>query len=321
MKTLALLVGSTLGALLGRILGSLVTDQIKAWLPGVRRWIVRRQAGRMGPESRRFEEEWLADIDATPGDLAKLWVVLQLLFVPRRTALERWRDSPERLKNLAARLVLDHGWITVVWFLIWTCVHYPLGWGRSAAYGVLLPLVGCAALALSGRLRAALKSFYEDRLNYPARVGVGGAVVPLLTYLVVSWSVVPPGGPARKTDTFAGQHARPTVLIVRPSPLSVGNRVDSPKRAVTDPRPLRDVLRQRAATPKMAAAREDEGYPGVERATLALAVARAFRARAVSFEPSGRLQIPGLLLSQPIPPFRVPPVDSPPAAPSNVSVR
>jgi hypothetical protein len=224
MKTLALLVGSTLCMLLGGILSSLVTDQIKAWLPGIRRWIVRRQAGRMGSKSSRFEEEWLAHVEATPGDLAKLWVVLPLLFVPLRTALERWRDSPERLKNLAARLALDHGWITVVGAFIWTWIQYPPGSGRSAAYRVLLPFVGCAALALSGRLRAALKSLYEDRLNYSARVGVGGAIVPLLIYIIVSWSLVPPGGPARTTDAFAGQHARPTVLFVPPSTLSDGQQ-------------------------------------------------------------------------------------------------
>jgi hypothetical protein len=320
MKTLASLVGWTLLMLLGRILGSLVVDQIKAWFPGMRRGIVRRQARRMGPESSRFEEEWLADIEATPGDLAKLWVVLPLLFVPLRTALERWRDSPERLKNLVARLALDHGWVIVVGFFIWTCVHYPPDSGRSAAYRVLLPLVGCTALALSGRLRAALKSLYEDRLNYSARVGVGGSVVPLLIYIIVSWSVVPPEGPARTTRAFASQ-ARPTVLFVPPSALSMDNRVDSPKHAMTDPRPVRDVPRRRAATPKMAAARKDEGYPGVQQATLALAVAQAFRAPAISVEPSGRLQIPGFLLSQPIPPFPVPPVHPPPAPPSIVSVR
>jgi hypothetical protein len=94
-----------------------------------------------------------------------------------------------------------------------------------------------------------------------------------------------------------------------------------PKHTMTDPRPMRDVARKRAVTPKMAAARQDEGYPGLQQATLALAVARALRAPAISVGPPGRLQTPGLSPRQPIPPFPVPPVHSLPAPPSVVSVR
>jgi hypothetical protein len=61
-------------------------------------------------------------------------------------------------------------------------------------------------------------------------------VVPLLAYVFVSWSFVPPSGPAPTTDTFAREYARPTVFLVPPSAVPMNNRVTLLSDSMTDPR-------------------------------------------------------------------------------------
>jgi hypothetical protein len=303
-----------------RVIGSLVADQVKAWLPGLRAWVVRRQAAEMGAESGRFEEEWLGHLDRTPGELGKLWIVLPLFFVPARTALERWVDSPDRLKNLAARAILDHGWVSVAAAFIWVCLCYPPSPTRSAAYFVLIPLVTGPLLMLNRRVRLALNSFYEDSLTYPGRVVVGAMVVPVLAWMIVSWSFVPTTGPTPSARKFARERARPTIFFVPQLPSSADSRVT----ALNDPQAQLPLMRGTPRSGRVVLSidkvQHNVPLPGVQKAPTELLAAQELPSPP-SFlaEPADPLQIPGALFpQQPLPAFQESPIGFAPAAPTNV---
>jgi hypothetical protein len=322
MRGLVSAVGSVLLILLGGVISSLMAAQVWSWLPGLALAIVRRQARKMGPESaRRFEEEWRAHLDQTPGGLAKLCVALPLFLVPAKTALERWRDSPERLKNLAAGIVLDRGWLIVVAAFIWICGQFPLGPRYWAAYRVLLVLCSCAALLLHRHVRAAFNSFYGERLNYQGRVALGAMVVPLLACVFILWSLVPPRGPAPTTDASAREHARPRVTWVPPPAIPRGDsRIVFVTSPATDQRLMYGTPLSKPVVVAIDATDQDYQVPGLESAPIALAVAQALPAPAVFVGPSGLSEIPGVSFSeQPLPTLSASPVGRP-AAPTAVRV-
>jgi len=67
-----LLTGS-LAVVLAWVVGSLITEQTKASAPLIAAWLVRLAAARLPAELRAAsEEQWLADLENTPGPLWKL---------------------------------------------------------------------------------------------------------------------------------------------------------------------------------------------------------------------------------------------------------
>ena len=180
-----------LGALLGAVLGGLVGNQIEAWLPGIARQIIRWQARSMGAAAARFEEQWIADVNDTPGGLAKLSVALGTLFVSLRTRVERYRHEPGGFKRALALGLWDRAsWLvaavgaTIVFF-------YPIEPSRYAAYAFLFPLFLLAVLFLVPSFRRACRLRYE-RLAYSWRVGIGGLAVPVVVYFAMAFGLIPP---------------------------------------------------------------------------------------------------------------------------------
>lgn len=54
------------------VLLSLLATEVEKWLPWVSAWIVRYEASKLPRLSERMQEQWLADLDEIPGNVAKL---------------------------------------------------------------------------------------------------------------------------------------------------------------------------------------------------------------------------------------------------------
>ncbi len=68
------------GAILIAVTARVVGDDVKEWLPWITQRLVARAVSRLPDEQRdRFEEEWWANIDELPGNLAKVYEAWQCL--------------------------------------------------------------------------------------------------------------------------------------------------------------------------------------------------------------------------------------------------
>jgi hypothetical protein len=318
------LLGSILAVLVTAVAGILInlaTDQLKAWFPRLRLWAVRRQSRRMGPAAARYEEQWLADIEDTPGDLAKLWFVLMLFHVPLGTELERWRDSPQRIKSLAARAVLDRGWVLVVAGFTWICLEYPPTWSRLAAYAVMVPVIVVVALVLSSRARSALSSLYGETLNYFGRVSVAAMAPAVLVILLVCWGFVPGTGHWARKMRPARAGARPTVTFVTRPALITDDRITFQNDPVTLTQARYGAPNRSTVAVGTSGTRENMRLPGFEESPLSLTAAQQLAAPPfLPLEPLDPIWIPGEVLSQPIPPIVPGLLVGPPAAPTNLRI-
>jgi hypothetical protein len=306
--------------LLGRVMSTLVSDQVKAWLPGMRAWAVRRQARKMGQASAIFEEQWLADLDATPGELAKLWLVRGLFVAPVKTALERWSDSPQVVKSLLAQLALDHGWVCMTAAFLWIVFTYPPSGKQSGAYGVLLPVITVTVVFLNRRLRLALKFWYEERLSYVGRLGAGALIVPMLLSMLIAWSVVPPTGRLQST-LMAQERARPTVFFVPRTALSTDSRVNFQSVATSDMPAVHGAPRMVIVRLQTNTTVQKPRPPGLREAPLAVLTVQALPSPPFSPIELDPAEVPGQLFPlQPLPPIQAARALAPPAAPTNVRI-
>ena len=75
-------------ALLGRLISSLLTDELKAWTPSIVACLIKSAVLHLRQEDReRFAEEWQSHVSDVPGNLAKLYVALGFLGASRRMTL------------------------------------------------------------------------------------------------------------------------------------------------------------------------------------------------------------------------------------------
>ena len=172
----------------GGIILNLLSSQIDASLPSLAKWIVRRAARRMA-DSARWEEEWLADLDQTPGGLAKFASALQTWTVPFSIAFESWLERRSVTAGQAARKLL--AWTLVISAAALVVYGYSFESSRYASYWVLTALLGSVAVGLSERCRRVVRQRY-DRLNYPTRIATGGLALPLIASVVIAVLVIPP---------------------------------------------------------------------------------------------------------------------------------
>jgi hypothetical protein len=64
---------------------SLVASEVEQWLPWLAERLVRDEATKLPRQSERMTEQWLADLDETPGNVAKL--VYAIFLVVRHPSL------------------------------------------------------------------------------------------------------------------------------------------------------------------------------------------------------------------------------------------
>lgn len=194
---------------------NLLSSQVNALLPGIARWIVRRQAARMGDQRFVYEEEWLALIDETPGSLAKLFVAIGTAWVPLLTRVEMWRDLPQQDRTLTLAVwIRDHAGGIVVPAMALLLGRYPMHPARYAAYAVLIPLVVLWAVCFSGPLRRWMGSVYE-RCSYAGRVSIGGLPVPLVACLVLALTFIPLSRRGRVPGR-SDLASKPSIVVVLP---------------------------------------------------------------------------------------------------------
>jgi hypothetical protein len=233
-----------IGVVVVGVLINLLSSQIDAWLPILARWIVRRQAKKMGQHAARYEEEWLALIEDTPGGLAKLcWVALPTLAIPFRTALNRYLEGPDRLRQLAA-WVADRLWWAAAIVLALLLAAYPPNQGRIATYASLVPLLLIFVFALAPGFRRILAVTY-DRLNYSQRIAFGGLTLPGAFYFFVALSLLRPTGHSPKDLNIDSSGAETvTMVFLTSQPPDV---IEGETSAGADAKPRRPTLDSRAS--------------------------------------------------------------------------
>jgi hypothetical protein len=92
-----------MGHFITAVLGKLVADECKAWLPWITGRMTKLAVRRLPKRQReRYEEEWASYLDEVPGELAKLWVAYGFLKAARIASAERWDAS----RTIAFVLVL-----------------------------------------------------------------------------------------------------------------------------------------------------------------------------------------------------------------------
>jgi lipopolysaccharide/colanic/teichoic acid biosynthesis glycosyltransferase len=93
-------------SVLGAVLLNLLADEVVDWCPWLTERLLRR-AARVLPEAHRdrYQEEWLAEVEALPGRFARLAMALRILLGAPGTA-QALRCLPP-LHNIAARRLLD----------------------------------------------------------------------------------------------------------------------------------------------------------------------------------------------------------------------
>ena len=66
-------ISTTAALVVTAVLAKLLGDEAKAWLPKIVEHLVCQAVKKLpDAEKERFDEEWRADLDETPGDLGKL---------------------------------------------------------------------------------------------------------------------------------------------------------------------------------------------------------------------------------------------------------
>jgi hypothetical protein len=77
---LVLVVGAFVGALLTGVLGRVLSDECKAWLPWIAERLIRRAVNSLPQNQReRYNEEWRSHVDEVPGAIGKVLVASSLL--------------------------------------------------------------------------------------------------------------------------------------------------------------------------------------------------------------------------------------------------
>jgi Bacterial sugar transferase len=77
---LVLAVGAFVGALLIGVLGEVLSDECKAWLPWIAERLIRRAVNSLPQNQRvRYNEEWRSHVDEVPGAIGKVLVASSLL--------------------------------------------------------------------------------------------------------------------------------------------------------------------------------------------------------------------------------------------------
>lgn len=61
------------------VLVSLLAAEVEKWLPWVSAWLIRYEASKLPRLSERMQEQWLADLDEFPGNVAKLAYAVSLV--------------------------------------------------------------------------------------------------------------------------------------------------------------------------------------------------------------------------------------------------
>jgi hypothetical protein len=100
-----------MGHFLAAFFGKLAADEVKAWLPRIAHYIVRRAVTRLPVELQdRYLEEWQAYVNDVPGDLSKLLEACGFLVASRKLAGKRWQI----LSRLCATLLLVLFWPAMI---------------------------------------------------------------------------------------------------------------------------------------------------------------------------------------------------------------
>jgi hypothetical protein len=91
----------SIGAVIGPIVLSLVTDECKAWLPWLTKKAIDRAVRKLPAHQReRYNEEWRSHLNEVPGNLIRLWHAIDL----SRAAVQIARTSIEASPQVAERL-------------------------------------------------------------------------------------------------------------------------------------------------------------------------------------------------------------------------
>ncbi len=117
--------------ILDTVFSRLLTDEIKAWIPGIIRRVIRWAVVQLpSAHQERFEEEWQGHVNEVPGDIGKLIVAVGFLIAARKitSALKAGRVpltvlvksssadavAPKGLReqmNLLAAKLLDYSYV------------------------------------------------------------------------------------------------------------------------------------------------------------------------------------------------------------------
>jgi hypothetical protein len=163
-------IGTTAGLVVTAVLVKLIGDEAKAWLPKIVERLVRRAIKKLPDvEQERFDEEWRADLDETPGDLGKLLIALGFQFAAWRMHVEM-HTPVERLREIAVKVKRT---------------LFETVWGRRStpimAFGLFALLVGVPFL-MEHLLSRHTQLFWQDALSY---AGFGIVVLLLVSFLIV----------------------------------------------------------------------------------------------------------------------------------------
>jgi hypothetical protein len=97
---------SVVAAALSRVL----SDECKAWMPSLAKWLIRRAVAWLPEDQReRYAEEWLSHINEIPGDISKIVAAMGFIWAAKRMPAETAKKRPIiiKLHGIPAPAVVD----------------------------------------------------------------------------------------------------------------------------------------------------------------------------------------------------------------------
>jgi lipopolysaccharide/colanic/teichoic acid biosynthesis glycosyltransferase len=184
--------------LLGATFSKILADEFKAWAPCIAKNILRAAVTRLPTDLKeRLSEEWLADMDATPGDLGKLLFALGCNVAAIRIKYPSVSHVLPSVSYIGAKRALD---VTIA----------------SLALVCLCPFLAMIVLAI--RLDSEGPALFRQR-----RLGFDGKIFDILRFRSMRWDEGKVSGIAMMEDriTRVGKFIRHTHLDELPNFINV----------------------------------------------------------------------------------------------------
>jgi len=159
-----------LAATLGRAFSAMATDELKAWVPWITEWLVKRAVAVLPEERReRFEEEWRSHLDDVPGQIGKLIVALGLLTAAQKMSLILRAESEQDLLGKLLKRSID-----VMVSAIFLVLLAP----AFAFVAMLIKLNGSGPIFVARRRKGANGKTFEQYSFRTLQLGVDGTLMP-----------------------------------------------------------------------------------------------------------------------------------------------
>jgi hypothetical protein len=309
------------------LLKDLLSSQVKAFIPVVARAIVRHQAAKMGGRADESKEAWIADLQATPGELLQLFRAFCTLIAPFWMAVEEFQADPRPFWVKSKSAARKRTWWCVVILALVIGASYPPEPGRYASSFICATCLVALAVPLSPSAKR-ISKLYGAR-TYGLQLAIGGLTSPLTIALVVAIAYVPPARHLPRVGLPSPQKTArdPLIFIVDGPSLASKAALTAAPTALHSPAGTHPMILQvpvsvaeeaGAAT----AANEEDSAPGIRDTDTSFVPVLPFVSGfdPITLDPSTVV----MTLPQPLPSPQSYPVSPPPPsmlpAPSNLRV-